>query len=351
MLESETKRSRVCLLYVGGTIGMRRDQRGSWIPDLETFEEALRRAPELSHPSVPSYDLVSMTPLLDSAQSRPTDWVRIAAEIEARYEAYDGFVVIHGTDTMAYSASALSFLIQDPGKPIIFTGAQLSLADPRSDGRQHLVTSLMMAGEGRANEVGLYFADALFRGNRAQKFHNESFVAFSSGNFPALARAGVKINYRRQLIRSSSAAGPVFWTLNSDPAVVAARVYPGLRGQALELLTQAPVRGLVLESYGSGNVPSDDASFMRALERAIEAGIVVVNTSQCHRGRVRQGRYGTGARLRDIGVVSGGDMTPEATLTKLYCLLGRGDDAQTVRTMMAEDLAGERSEEDDDDDD
>jgi L-asparaginase len=348
MGETGTNPARVCLLYVGGTIGMRRDGRGSWIPDLDTFEEALRSAPELSHPSVPSYDLVSMTPLLDSAQSRPTDWVRIAAEIEQRYNDYDGFVVIHGTDTMAYSASALSFLIQDPGKPIIFTGAQLSLADPRSDGRQHLVTSLMIAGQGRATEVGLYFADALFRGNRAQKFHNESFVAFSSGNFPALARAGVNIHYRKQLIRASEGGAPVFWTLESDPAVVAARVYPGLRGQALELLTQAPVRGLVLESYGTGNVPSDDASFMRALQGAMDGGIVVVNTSQCHRGRVRQGRYGAGAKLRDIGVVSGGDMTPEATLTKLYCLLGRGFDAETARTMMAQDLAGERSQEDDD---
>jgi len=349
MSENATTSAQVCLLYVGGTIGMRRDERGSWIPDLETFESALRAAPELTHPSVPSYDLVSMRPLIDSAQSRPTDWVRIAAAIEERYDQYDGFVVIHGTDTMAYSASALSFLIQDLGKPIIFTGAQLSLADPRSDGRQHLVTSLMIAGQGRATEVGLYFSDVLFRGNRAQKFHNESFVAFSSGNFAALARAGVTISYRTQHIRRPTAAQPTFWTLKSDPAVVAARVYPGLRGQALELLTQAPVSGLVLESYGTGNVPSDDRSFMRALERAIGAGIVVVNTSQCHRGRVRQGRYGTGARLRDIGVVSGGDMTPEATLTKLYCLIGRGYDADTVRAMMRDDLAGERSEDDDDD--
>ncbi|MGB1699019.1 MAG: asparaginase [Nannocystaceae bacterium] len=350
MAEPEINNKKVCLLYVGGTIGMRRDERGSWIPDLDTFEAALQRAPELSHPDMPSYDLVSMSPLLDSAQLRPTDWVRIASAIESRYEDYDGFVVIHGTDTMAYSASALSFLVQDLGKPIIFTGAQLSLADPRSDGRQHLVTSLIIAGQGRAPEVGIYFADALFRGNRAQKFHNESFVAFSSGNFPVLARAGVTINYRKQLIRQPTAAAPTFWALNSDPAVVAARVYPGLRGEALELLTRAPVRGLVLESYGSGNVPSDDRTFMKALERAIESDIVVVNTSQCHRGRVRQGRYGTGARLRDAGVVSGGDMTPEATLTKLYCLLGRGYDAEKVRTMMGQDLAGERSQEDDTDD-
>ena len=337
-------RPHVCLIYVGGTIGMRRDDRGALVPDLVTFTRALETAPELSAAAVPTFDFVPLDPLIDSAQARPRDWVRIADNVRSRYDDYDGFVVIHGTDTMAYSASALSFLIEDLGKPVIFTGAQLSLEHPRSDGRQHLVTSLIIAGQGIVNEVGLYFADALFRGNRSQKVHNESFVAYSSGNFPALARAGVAINYRRSLIRRTAATTPSFWALHDDPAVVAARVYPGLRGKVLEQLTRGPVRGLVLESYGAGNVPSEDREFMRALEGAIAAGVVVVNTSQCHRGRVRQGLYGSGAALRDIGVVSGGDMTPEATLTKLYCLLGRSDDPDEVRALMAKDLRGERSE-------
>lgn len=334
------------MLYVGGTIGMRRGEHGSLIPDLATLTQAVDAAPELHGVSVPRFELVPFEPLVDSAQSRPTDWGRIAGAIERRYDDYDGFVVIHGTDTMAYSASAVSFLIEDLGKPVVFTGAQLSLGHPRSDGRQHLVTSLIIAGAGIAREVGIYFADALFRGNRAQKVHNESFVAFSSGNFPTLARSGVQINYRKSLLRQPSAASPTFLRLQDDPAVVSARVYPGLRGEALELLTRPPVRGLVLESYGAGNVPSDDASFMRALERAIADDIVVVNTSQCHGGRVRQGLYGAGAGLRDVGVVSGGDMTPEATLTKLYCLLGSVGDADAVREMMQANLRGERDEED-----
>ncbi|MCB9670477.1 MAG: type I asparaginase [Alphaproteobacteria bacterium] len=330
--------SRVCILHVGGTIGMALTERG-WVPAAGFVERFLTSID--SQPSLPEWELHRLEPLLDSANMRPRDWVRIAEEVASRYDAFDGFVVLHGTDTMAYTSSALSFLLAGLGKHVVLTGAQLSLANVRSDGREHLVTSILLATL-PIPEVTLYFGQRLLRGNRAQKIHNRDFVAFASGNFPPLARIGVGIDIDSDLIRP---AGDGLHTVDmvKEPEVIAIRVYPGIQEPLLRRMLAAPVDGVILETYGTGTFPSEDAGMIRAIAEAIDRGVVVVNCSQCHSGRVQQGLYGTGRALQDIGVISGHDMTPEAALTKLYCLLAADRPLDVVRRKMELDLAGEIS--------
>jgi L-asparaginase len=330
--------ARVCILHVGGTIGMALTERG-WVPAKGYVERYLESVG--GRPSLPDWDLYRLEPLLDSANMRPTDWIRIAREIESRYDDYDGFVVLHGTDTMAYTASALSFLLGGLTKHVVLTGAQLSLANIRSDGREHLVTSLLLATL-PIPEVTLYFGQRLLRGNRSQKIHNHDFVAFASGNLPPLARVGVGIDIRQELVRPPG-EHVACANLYLQPEVMALRIYPGIAVDLLRRVLQPPVGGVILETYGTGTFPGGESGLLAVLEEAIERGVVVVNCSQCHSGRVMQGLYGTGRALQDIGVVSGHDMTPEAALTKLYCLLAAGRPESLVRERMEQDLAGEIS--------
>lgn len=328
---------KVCILHVGGTIGMALTEKG-WVPAAGFVERFLSSID--SRPSLPDWELHRLEPLLDSANMRPADWVRIAAEIESRYDDYDGFVVLHGTDTMAYTASALSFLLAGQTKHVVLTGAQLSLANVRSDGREQLVTSILLATL-PIPEVTLYFGQRLLRGNRAQKVHNRDFVAFASGNYPALARVGVGIDIKQDLVREAGAGVLQSASLVREPEVVSLRIFPGLQATMLERMLAAPVEGAILETYGTGTFPSQYQELMDVIEAAIQRGVVVVNCSQCHSGRVQQGLYGSGRALQDIGVISGHDMTPEAALTKLYCLLAADRSLDVVRRKMEEDLAGE----------
>lgn len=331
--------SRIRLLHVGGTIGMSRGEDG-YVPTEGVVERYLRSVADLVRPELPAFELRALPPLLDSANMRPADWGRIASAIVEDYDDFDGFVVLHGTDTMVYTASALSFLLPGLGKPVLLTGAQLPLENVRSDGREHLVTSLILASELRIPEVTLYFGNRLMRGNRAQKVHNHEFVAFASGNLPPLARVGVRIDVEHHLVRApGDVLRPV--ALKREPIVVAVRVFPGLTPVLLRQMLSAPIEGVVLETYGTGTFPSADPELLAAVRDACERGVVVVNTSQCHSGRVRQELYGTAVPLARAGVVSGHDMTPEAALTKLYCLLGAGHDVDDVRRLMETDLAGE----------
>lgn len=336
---------KVCVLHVGGTIGMVRTSQGQYAPRPGFLADYMSRMPELEQPGVPGHELVQLEPLIDSADTRPRDWVRVAQQIVERYEDYAGFVVVHGTDTMAYTASALSFLLPGLSKPVILTGSQLSLSHVRSDGREHLITSIVLAGAHAIPEVGLYFHSRLLRGNRAQKVHNQDFFAFSSGNLPPLANVGVRIELNEHLIRPAGPGVPDRVALEREPSVVAIRLFPGMDGPLLEKLLEPPVEAVVLETYGAGNAPSLDAPFLSAIERAVnERDVLVVSCSQCHGGAVRQDLYSTGASLAAAGVISGHDMTPEAALTKLYCLLGAGEPATTVRATMERDLAGELDE-------
>ena len=334
---------RVCLIHVGGTIGMVETVRGLQ-PHPGFLSSYLEGVAELSHPEVPRFDLVTLGPLLDSSDMRPQDWVRVAQAIVSRYDDYCGFVVLHGTDTMAYTASALSFLLPGLSKPVVLTGAQLSLADVRSDGREHIITSLILAGRYDLPEVCIYFGARLLRGNRAQKVNAADFVAFRSGNFPALATAGVRIRVIQDLVRPAGPGVPSTVELAREPEVAAVRLFPGMSPRTLRNLLEPPLDAVVLETYGSGNFPSDP-ELLAAIREASERGVVVVNVSQCHAGRVRQQLYSTSRSLAAAGAVSGHDMTQEAALTKLFVLLGAGMGPDELRTAVGLDLAGELSPE------
>ena len=337
---NDGRRPRVCVLHVGGTIGMVRGDEG-FGPKQGFLEAYLGSMPELARADVPAHDLVALEPLLDSSDMTPDDWVRIARSVVERYASYDGFVVVHGTDTLAYTASALSFLLPGLGKPIILTGSQLSLADPRSDGRRNLVTAILLAGTLPVPEVCILFAERLFRGNRSQKIHNEGFTAFDSGNFPSLARVGATIELREQLVRAPGGGVPARVELSRRPVVASFRLFPGIEARMIDHVTEPPLEGLVLETYGVGNVPTRDRSLLDAIARATARGVIVVNCSQCHGGAVHQGLYATSSALASAGVVSGHDMTPEAALTKLYCLLATGLPTDVVRARIEQDVAGE----------
>jgi len=331
---------KVCVLNVGGTIGMVAGPDGL-APRRGSIDAYLSKMAELTRDPLPSWDLHALEPLLDSADMTPHDWERIAQAILDRYDAYDGFVVLHGTDTMAYTASALSFLLPGLSKSVVLTGSQLPLEDVRSDGREHVITSLLVAGTLGIPEVTLYFGAKLLRGNRAQKVNNEDFVAFASGNFPPLAKAGVRIDVDRSLVRPPGKGVPSRLPLLRSPQVVALRVFPGMPADLLRRVLSHPVEAVVLETYGAGTFPSADKALLEVVAEATARDVVVVNISQCHSGRVVQEMYGSGAALARIGVVGGHDMTTEAALTKLYCLLGSGASPAEVRQRMAVDVAGE----------
>jgi len=332
--------SRVFVLYTGGTIGMGETATGL-APAPGFLEQYLQDMWELSRPEMPSYHLERFDPLMDSANMRPADWVRIARSIAAVYHDYDGFVVLHGTDTMAYTASALSYLLGGLDKSVVITGAQLPLEHVRSDGRKHLVTSLLLAARQTAREVCIYFGGTLLRGNRAQKVHNQNFSAFHSGNLPPLAEVGVDVTVNHH-IAPPPKRDPFRWTdLTRDPEVAAVRVYPGMGAPFLRRMLAEPTEGIVLETYGAGTFPSADPELVAALAEATARGVVIVNTSQCHAGRVAQDYYAAGSALARAGVVSGLDMTPEAALTKLYCILAAGMTPQEARARMGENIAGE----------
>ena len=331
---------RVCVLNTGGTIGMVRTSAG-YSPREGFLERYMESMSELAHPDVPGYEVVNLPPLLDSADMRPEDWVRIAEAIGARYDDYDGFVVVHGTDTMAYTASALSFLLDGLGRPVVLTGSQLPLSHVRTDGREHLITSLILAADPRIHEVCIYFGARLLRGNRAQKVHASDFAAFQSGNLPPLARVGAEIEVATHLLLPPGRGLRDTLGLLRSPDVAAVRLYPGISAALLERVLAPPTEAVVLETYGAGNFPSRDPELLAVVREATRRGVIVVNCSQAHGGRVRQDLYSTGSALAEAGAVSGHDMTAEAALTKLYVLLGRGVPPDRVRTLVGRSLAGE----------
>ncbi|MEJ2291406.1 MAG: type I asparaginase, partial [Deinococcales bacterium] len=295
---------------------------------------------ELEHPGLPRFELIEFDPLLDSADMGPKDWERIARAILERYEAFDGFVLLHGTDTMAYTASALSFLLDGLAKPVVLTGSQIPLIEPRSDARENLVTSLLLAAREELAEVCLYLNGLVLRGNRSTKVSASGFDAFASPNEPPLGTAGVTLELRRELLRPPQ-LGPLRVTRLADVSVAALRLFPGVRPELVRNLLAPPVAGLVLESYGSGNAPSRDEALLEAFAAATARGVVIVNCTQCLRGRVDMGGYVGGGRLREAGVISGSDMTAEAALTKLMWLLSLGLDTGEVERRVQRNLRGE----------
>ncbi len=332
---------RVYLIHTGGTLGMQRSPYGyTTVPG--HLEQLLAGLLELNHADMPAYTLREYDPLLDSSNLFPEDWFKIAGDIAEHYDEYDGFVILHGTDTMAYTASALAFMLEGLGKPVILTGAQIPLGELRSDGRANLITALLLAANYPLPEVCLYFGGVLLRGCRAVKVDAEGFEAFSSPNFPPLGEVGADIEISWQLVRERPLADTqlVIQPLGT-PYVGALRLFPGITAEVLENILRPPLKGLVLEVYGVGNAPERDADLLQVLGEAVGRGAVIVASTQCLRGTVHLGDYSTGTAIARVGVISGRDMTSEAILTKLFYLFSRGYQSSDVKRLMLQDLRGE----------
>ena len=341
-----SQRASVLLVYTGGTIGMLADPRdGTLRPmDLSHLED---QVPELERVNV-RLESVAFEKPIDSSDMRPTDWLRIARIIGDRYAEFDGFVVLHGSDTMAYTASALSFLLEGLGKPVILTGSQLPIGTIRTDAKENLITAIEIAaaretlGAPMVPEVAVYFEYSLYRGNRTVKVHAERFEAFRSPNYPKLAEAGVHLRYARNAILPLR-NGALRVHERMDDRVGVIRLFPGIRPDWVRHAFSMPeLKAVVLTTFGSGNGPTDP-DFIAALHDARDRGIVLVNATQCIGGRVEQGRYTTSQAFQQLGVLSAGDMTVEAAVTKLMFLLGQGLGGEELNATFGEALCGELS--------
>lgn len=329
---------RVLVLHTGGTIGMVDTPEGA-APVAGALGPYLDWMVESSRGDLPPIAFIELDPPIDSANATPEEWCAIARILYDRREDHPGFVVLHGTDTMAYTSSALSFLLPSFGKPVVVTGSQIPITRTRSDGRQNLIGALLVAARPDVAEVSLLFGEVLLRGNRAMKIDASGLDAFDSPRFPPLAELGIDILVNHALLRAPQ--GQPGLTAGPLGNVAAMRLFPGFSASILANLCRPPLQGLVLEAYGAGNGPSDDREFLAAIDAATSQGIVVVVVTQCVRGSVQPGAYATGSALMRAGAVPGFDMTSEAALTKLAVLLGQGLDAATVAERMQQDLAGE----------
>ena len=341
-------KSSILIIYTGGTIGMKEDPVDGTLKPFD-FSQILEEVPELGKFAV-KIDSYTFDPLIDSSDVEPGLWVSLAELIRDRYEEYDGFVILHGTDTMAYSASTLSFMLEGLTKPVVFTGSQLPIGVPRTDGKENLISAVEIAsakdikGHAMVPEVTICFGSKLFRGNRATKYSAEAFNAFASPNCPPLAEAGINIFYNTDEIRK-----PIYWDsqlrvqTHLDTRVAILKVHPGMTPQVMRAVVCDPLtRAVIVETYGSGNALSKPW-FLDILKEADHMGKILMNVTQCQSGTVNMDLYATGAGLKHAGLLSGRDITTEAALAKLFSLMGRSDNNPWVKTMLEKNLCGEIS--------
>jgi L-asparaginase len=339
--------TRILIIYTGGTIGMVHDPVQNTLRPFD-FEKITAQVPELSRFDY-RLSVHSFTPLIDSSDIQPRIWTELAGVIYHNYADYDGFVILHGTDTMSYTASALSFMLENLDKPVILTGSQLPIGEIRTDAKENLITSIEIAsarknGRPLINEVCIFFDYRLFRGNRSSKFSSSKFEAFHSPNYPVLAEAGVHIEYyEQQMLPAASGALEVSRALDPDIAVL--KLFPGIGEEFVRcVLGTKGLKGLVLETFGSGNAPTS-GWFIEALRTAVEKGLIIYNVTQCSAGAVEQGRYETSRKLKEIGVTGGADITTEAAVTKMMYLLGREKHPAEVKRLLQTALRGEMTTE------
>lgn len=342
------QRPKILIIYTGGTIGMIENPETKALQpfDFSHLMENVPRVKKLEY----DIDNIQFEPPIDSSNMNPQHWADIAKAIEENYDDYDGFVVLHGTDTMAFTASALSFMLENLSKPVIITGSQLPIGEVRTDGDENLITALQVAaaidkrtGEAMVQEVAILFENHLWRGNRSTKMSADNFNAFMSNNYPELARIGLDIKYFKEMLYRLPSKRPLKVRYNLDPNVMFLELHPGITPGTLKYLLNTPdIKGIVLKTYGAGNSPSEPW-FTSLIREATDRGVVIVNVTQCPNGGVHDELYETGNCLANAGVVSGHDMTSEAAITKLMYLFGMGLKPDAVKRYFNSDLCGEVS--------